>query len=502
MSLPTNHKYTSKSCTPVSSNCVIWDGPDIPCLNICSGDSITEVMSQMASEFCDLLDYLNVENYDITCLNLTSDPENYQVLFQTLIERVCSLEGASSGSEESGPCPDNCIIQLPDCLQFPDATGTPITAMPIRDAVTLMANQLCTIYTLVLVNQAAIAGLDARITVIEAIPTPVLEMPLMQSRCVIDSPTAQPMNYVLEQTETQFCDLRTSTGNPTKIYQAIQKEGTLKSESRLDSAGGNMTTIPGWVSVVQDLSDSINNLWLAFEDTRAAVVNIQDNCCITGCGSILLNFRATLTSNPGPAYVTIFLDGSTIPVDFRDCESSGSVVTISDGTNNTTFKVPIISTAADPLGLSQDISGTSLDPNKTLTFSLSSCLTDRETETTCERTYTYTIDAQAICPNMTLTPGLNNITYSFSHLGTGYTYIIELFQQNGTTPVRTDSVSNPTIVVSGNFTSLSANEDYEIKVTITDSSGSVTDCARVPVSTLNIPCEPVDSVDTVVIAVV
>ena len=60
----------SKPCSPLSSNCVIWQGPDIPCINLCKGDTISDVVAALATELCSILDTLNIDNYDLTCFGI------------------------------------------------------------------------------------------------------------------------------------------------------------------------------------------------------------------------------------------------------------------------------------------------------------------------------------------------------------------------------------------------------------------------------------------------
>ena len=43
--LPINKK--NGPCDPISSNCVIWQGPDLPCVDICYGDSISAVIAAL-----------------------------------------------------------------------------------------------------------------------------------------------------------------------------------------------------------------------------------------------------------------------------------------------------------------------------------------------------------------------------------------------------------------------------------------------------------------------
>jgi hypothetical protein len=56
--VPYKSNLSKNTCSPISSNCVIWDGPDIPCLELCTGDTISEVIYKIASEYCIIIDCL------------------------------------------------------------------------------------------------------------------------------------------------------------------------------------------------------------------------------------------------------------------------------------------------------------------------------------------------------------------------------------------------------------------------------------------------------------
>ena len=60
MALPIQPSDTQAGCNPVSSNCVIWQGPDIPCITLCKGDSISDVTYKVATEICTLVDQLSL----------------------------------------------------------------------------------------------------------------------------------------------------------------------------------------------------------------------------------------------------------------------------------------------------------------------------------------------------------------------------------------------------------------------------------------------------------
>ena len=62
--------YDDSGCNSISSNCVLWQGPDIECIDLCKGDTVSEVVYKLANELCTLLDKFNVDTYDISCVSL------------------------------------------------------------------------------------------------------------------------------------------------------------------------------------------------------------------------------------------------------------------------------------------------------------------------------------------------------------------------------------------------------------------------------------------------
>ena len=80
-------------CIKTSSNCVIWEGPDIPCLKLCTGDTITDVLYKLATKFCDTLVMFDPTKYDISCFNDTScPPTDFSELFQLVIDQICNIQ--------------------------------------------------------------------------------------------------------------------------------------------------------------------------------------------------------------------------------------------------------------------------------------------------------------------------------------------------------------------------------------------------------------------------
>lgn len=88
------------SCIETSSNCVTWQGPDIPCIGLCEGDSITDVIYKLASEFCDLQEMLGIDNFDLSCITIPEgspygSPTNIEELLGLMIDKLCELQSTT-----------------------------------------------------------------------------------------------------------------------------------------------------------------------------------------------------------------------------------------------------------------------------------------------------------------------------------------------------------------------------------------------------------------------
>ena len=92
MGVPVNNPGSNReNCPKISTACVIWQGPNIPCIDLCAGDAIDEVVFKLATYLCELSkNIFDIENVNFTCL-LPPDipkediPTNLEQLIQTII---------------------------------------------------------------------------------------------------------------------------------------------------------------------------------------------------------------------------------------------------------------------------------------------------------------------------------------------------------------------------------------------------------------------------------
>jgi hypothetical protein len=308
-----NIAESSEACTPISSNCVIWQGPDVPCLSLCSGDSVTDVVYKLATMVCEItenaFDYTDI---DIQCLLQESDtpPANREQFYQLIVDKLC--EALQADDTPGGP---DALYNLPECLQYVDGDGNTIIEVTLVEYVDIIANAVCDIYTTIDSIQTELSSLDARVTALEGL-TPTGGSPLINitTQCA-SGPTPGailPIQQAFFNLETKFCGLHAVLGTIAQLNATIQTECTdLDTAATLMDDQVLMQDIPGWVVSPSTLAENINNIWLTICDMRAKVID----CCgviVQACAPIsvtnvavgsITNTGATVSWTP-PSYGT------------------------------------------------------------------------------------------------------------------------------------------------------------------------------------------------------
>jgi microcystin-dependent protein len=244
-------------CSPISSNCVIWQGPSIPCIKLCTGDTVSDVVFKLATELCAILDTLNVNNYDLACLNLAGcDPKDFQALIQLLINKICELENipVPPPTPDGNGCPTDCIVAVDtDC--FPGAATD-----NLLNYVDRIATRVCELASEITVIQSSIATIDITLvslqTQIDNIPTYTL--PDITLPCDI-SPYLAGQDVALDTLFEAFLDVWcASSGTLGDISTVLNPSCTLTGSTYFNS---DIVSEPGWINPPATLADAISNIW-------------------------------------------------------------------------------------------------------------------------------------------------------------------------------------------------------------------------------------------------
>jgi len=390
---PISSNSQKENCSPISSNCVIWQGPDLPCINLCKGDTVSDVIYKLATELCEIQSSLNFTNLDFECIlgicGTTTQPDlTLPELIQFIFDKICctyqAIETGTGGNtgKPGGTTYEEPILSLPPCLQYIDPiTGLPVTELVLSEFVLRLAQKFCDISNTVTIHTSQISSLDSRVTVLENAPccyTPPTVTPV----CVLPSIPTQ-MDQVLSAVESEFCSLVTVLGSNTDISNAgAQQCPNLNAEAAL-SQTGTMSGLPNWNSVVNNFAQSMQNLWITVCDMRAAISSLK-NCCAVDCSSFILGFTALETDSTRENITIIFNSLTVIPSGFTNCPSL-STIKVTDGT--TTYTITGFDLAANatlPGGYSFSITPGLLNNALPHTVTVEGCVT--KDSYVCEKT--------------------------------------------------------------------------------------------------------------------
>jgi hypothetical protein len=473
----------NQGCNPVSSNCVIWQGPDIPCITLCKGDSISDVTFKLATELCEVLDQLNISTLDLDCFSPNNcGPADFHALLQLIITKVCSLENTTTETRSPINCPD-CIVPIAPCFYYTNGTGDTVTTMQLVDYIQAIGNKICGLVNQITIINQTLQNYGIRITALENEPDPVFVLPSFVPACVITTTTPISIDIILQALETAFCNLQGATGTPSQILTGISAQcPDLNNQPQLSGAGV-MGTIPGWNNTVFNLSQSITNLWLTICDLRATVNNIKLTCCNEGCQDI----QVTMSSYLSATTLHITFNG-VIPLGFLECAPGVTTFTISDQSGNFIVRTGnVIGNLNTPGGLSYDTTGLNILDNLTITATL--CLTDVSLGQTCQYYLNHILNSTN-CPTIVYTPGYININYAGTVPAGSATYDVKLYDALGITLLQTNSIFlvGPA-PITGSFTGLTSGTSYRVLVTVTTTT-STYDCPWVLLATPLAPCTP------------
>ena len=451
MALPIKPKDTQEGCNPISSNCVIWQGPDIPCINLCNGDSVSDVVAKLAEELCTIVDQLDISILDISCFGaLAPEPADFRDVIQLLISRVCNLEANSGGGgTATGGCPDDCLIPVAQCLQFTDPLGNVVTELVLRDYMILIANRICTIISQISALSSSVVNIEGRLTVIEQTLAGLggaVTIDITSSNCVGNNIT-QPIQAFVLALETTLCNLIAAVGTQQEITNAIARQCTpnnrsLDDAAQLSNPGSSMANIPGWAaaSSYTTLADAVNNLWLTICDMRVAIEDIQATlatCCSVSCDDVNWNFTATGLNSV--KFINLYFTGN-IPAGFDYCNGATTAPIVITNSLNQSFQYSgdVVNSIQTGASIAVDLDNGSVSSNALwYIVRIPLCVTDGTN--TCQNQIdvelynsSWCSDRAAALISTGVSPTTGNLTFTWeASLASTTQYQIRLFSVTG-----------------------------------------------------------------------
>ena len=319
-------------CSPTSSNCVIWQGPNIPCIKLCTGDTVSDVIFKLATELCTIIEQLNVSNYDLSCFASTAcPPADFQALIQFLINQICEAQGITVNTTKStsaSTCPD-CVVAVAPCFVERDRT-----TMQLVDYVWMIGNRICSLISEIQVIQDSIDNLvlvtNSLQSQIDRIP--VYQLPLITLSCNVGSYTTGnqvALDVLLDDyINTVWCPFVGATGTSSELLSAVAQKCVLDTTLQL-SNGNAFSTNADWIADVNysTVADAINNLWVVLCDMRTYVAS--SGISVLDTASIDLTYASKVLSAKVSDTGWVDLNGFAyygLGVDKPKCRRIGNVV--------------------------------------------------------------------------------------------------------------------------------------------------------------------------------
>ena len=383
---PLRSSSDKENCSPVSSNCVIWQGPDISCINLCKGDSVSDIVYKLAVQLCDFQNTASLSDLQLDCILdiCTSSPKpelTLAAVLQLIIDKICCSFGTLNlavnnlNTSRPGGTYDEPILDLPLCLQYVDSnTGLTVTTLALSAYVVNMANQFCALKATVDSHTDELADHETRITDLEDAPccyiAPVVFPNCTYGNVIEGIPTE--MNVLLENLDDQYCQLRSIIGTNNQLTSATSAQCANLGGLNALSQPGTMSSLSGWNNTIGSFAQSMQNLWITVCDMRGVINDLKECCGASNCSSFFLGFTVGTVNSTD---ITLLFNSLTvIPVGYTNCPTLSSV-TINDGNGHLyTSTFDLIDASGESLGITFDISTSGLDVSLPWTITVTGCI--------------------------------------------------------------------------------------------------------------------------------
>lgn len=466
----------SQGCSAISSNCVIWEGPDIPCINLCKGDTVTDVVYKLALELCNLMETFDLNNYDLKCFSSgVCQPQNFKDFINILINKVCTLQACNPNCADScNPCPtpvtfaanaavsSDTYVPIAKEFQFKSSVGDDVTMLKVSDYAQAIGNKVSTLVNSAAILQNTLSDHSARIAALENAPAPQFNMPTVTPVGVLPK-QATSMQLVLAATEQQFTELKTAVGDANSVYTNLQKVDPNLNDLKSFSVPGNtISNLRGFVAQPSNLADVVGNMLVMLRDMRVAIQNITDNYIPSDCEAISLDMSASIRNSQLVLYFVGKLPAST----FTNTANLPTIVTISDNHGSSVdYPINIFNVINAPGGHIIDISETRLLSSDNLTITANPSFTSKVNGSVCKSHLSFTVINEITCPSVIYTPGVNSVGFSFISTGGIQAYTIELLDSTGTVLKGSHTFTSSDIrTFTGSFNNLETKTLYKARV--------------------------------------
>lgn len=322
----------NKSVDIVPSNNVPWNGPNIPCLGLCKGDTVSDIVVKLATKICEL-----AEPYDLQALTLECALEIFSAdepvtrtinsVLQLLINNQCGIKDLIDNlqGQLTGLAQDNFIVDL-KCLAEVDGYGNPL---PYTEETVIqgLINEICSM-------KNTVSFLAGQYTEMQNQIDNLNMEPLIDEKDIATciNPSVLPTSTQVKNTSNALCNYIEMIGDDTAVAVALSKIPS--------NWNAQFQAEPGWIINPINFMEQMNNVFIALSSSLSRIEEIENNCCTPSCELVKLGF--SLQEADGEVIIRFRdLDGTYIPAGWVH---ESNVMTITDPETNqtTSFSVGTI----------------------------------------------------------------------------------------------------------------------------------------------------------------
>lgn len=452
---PLSSNDTFPGSTP--SNEVAWNGPEIPCLGICTGQSLNKITYVIATKLCEL-----AAPYDLSTLTLQGaldifnrdEPANRTIanVFQLCLDNEVGLKFLIDGlqSQIDGISSTNFVANL-KCLSATDAFGN--AQSYTRDSVIQgLINELCQLESEFDILSGRVTNVENQINTLLNAPKVIEEVSV--TTCIS---TNKPVSQSVVLLSGDYCNYKDIVGQPTSIQSAMAMQ-----PADLTKA---LSSVSGWITMPAALAHSLGNAWLAIDNIYVRLSAMENGCCKASCDDVKVGYEI-IPSDDGKFVSLKFssASGTYIPAGVTD---KGSELVITDGSGNTlSYTTPIEQgTTTEPLSL------TGLDTSGALILELSAKLGSDSLGTCTKCLPAKSISATSACPVCQITSGISKLNFGSATIiyQSGGSYQTAVISSGGSVYIPTGAkvvaIDNPNqIVLSSDCVDLDQIEQFQCYV--------------------------------------
>lgn len=320
------------TCTDtIPSNCVPWNGPSIPCLGLCKGDNVSQIIVKLATKICEVAEPYDLSSLTLQCaLDLfdNTEPETRTInsVLQLLINNECSLKDLIDNlqAQITGLGTRTFIVDL-KCLAEFDSFGNPL---PYTEQTVIqgLIDEVCSQKAIVTFLSGKVTDLQNQIDNLDL--NPVINEPSITT-CI--NPSLLPASTQIKAVASDLCNYKSIVGPASDVATAMSRV--------CPDWNTKFSSQTGWIVNPTNFMQDVNNLFIAFCNVLGRVESIENTCCAPSCDNIKIGFSIEVVDDQ---IIIRFrdLDGTFIPTGWIN---NGSTMTITDPAtgDTTTFSIPL-----------------------------------------------------------------------------------------------------------------------------------------------------------------